>query len=110
MSLPHDDMGWSLVVAFPGHGAHILHLTKHQFNPYIFKSVEMARAQLTGSKVSLFGITRERVTIEASRVMIWTEITTEGKARSTAIQILERIVYGLIQQVVSIDVCPRKRY
>ena len=82
MSLPHDDMGWSLAVALPGHGADILHQTKHRFAPYTSKSVEMARAQLTGSKVSLSGIKRESVmlkpeaTIEASRVMLWTKATT----------------------------------
>ena len=48
------------------------------------QSIEKARAKLTVGKVSLSGITRERVikvmrrteaTIKASRVMLWTETT-----------------------------------
>ena len=42
-------------------------------------------------------------TIEASRLVLLTDTTTKQKARSTAIEILERTVDGLIQEVVSID-------
>ena len=54
--------------------------------------------QLTGSKLSLSGITRERVVlkmeklIEASKVMLWIEATIECKAECTAMKILERSV------------------
>ena len=47
----------------------------------------MARAQLTVSKVTLSGITREMVmlrmeaTIKASSVMLWTDTTIERKTR-----------------------------
>ena len=58
----------------------------------------MARAQLTVNKVSLSGITKERVmlrteaTIKASRVMLWTETTIKRKQGWTIMKILQRIV------------------
>ena len=62
----------------------------------------MARAKLTVNKVSLSGITRERVmlrmeaTIKASRVMLWTETTIERKQGWTIMKILQRIVECLM--------------
>ena len=58
--------------------------------------------QLTVNKVSLSGITRERVmlrteaTIKASRVMLWTETTIERKQGWTIMKNLQRIVDCLV--------------